>query len=232
MKAAGFPYDGQRGFGFDAVFHFRTTLQRKRHVQRRNRLKRNARLPCLGGKHAVKTLKRPGKAVRRVIAVFQRHIDHLRLPVSGKLLPGQCQPTAAHILPHRHAAQRSEHPLKIKGRQTGALRRFFHIQRFGQLRFQLVNGLLQADGYILHAFPSHGSDCRFSITDRDGPVPTFPARPGRTNIKRPLFQLYGKAVSFYHIFEPHQASTLDFVGSARCTLPLRRQRVHTFIRFG
>ena len=52
------------------------------------------------------------------------------------------------------------------------------------------------------------------------------------NIKRPLFQLYGKAVSFYHNFEPHQASTLDFVGSARCTLPLRRQRVHTFIRFG
>ena len=28
----------------------------------------------------------------------------------------------------------------------------------------------------------------------------------------------------------HQASTLDLEGSARCTLPLRRQRVHTFRR--
>ena len=88
-------------------------------------------------------LERPGKAVGRVVAVFQRHIDDPGIAV-GQLLGSQGEAAAADVLPQGHAAQGVENALEVVRGHIGLLRHVLHQNVLGEMLLDVAQGAVQA----------------------------------------------------------------------------------------
>ena len=108
-------------------------------AQRGELPRRNAVVPHLGRRCAVKPLKGPRKAVRTLIAVFGRNIHHPAVP-GRQFRRGLGQTAAADIFAQGVSAENVKHPLKVKYGRTALLGDGLVAHRFGEMFFNVVNG--------------------------------------------------------------------------------------------
>ena len=90
----------------------------------------------------MKSGKRPAKAVRRIVAILQRHINHPAFR-RGKLFAGKSQPAAADIFSQCTAAQNTEYILEMIWRVIGLAGDIRIADVLRQIILQVVDCLLQ-----------------------------------------------------------------------------------------
>ena len=87
------------------------------------------------------------EALRRIIAVFQREVNHLNIP-GEQFMRRQREPTRADILAHAHTRQRCKRPLQIKPREPDVPRCLAAVRLVQQMRFDVLQREIEA----LHQF--------------------------------------------------------------------------------
>ena len=87
-------------------------------------------------------LERAGEAVRAVVAVLKRRVDHPRAALQR--LARERQPPIADVLAQRPAAQDAEHALEVIARRQRLPRDLVIIERLGDVRLDVVDGPLNA----------------------------------------------------------------------------------------
>ena len=104
----------KRLFFHNLAIHVLTTFQCHFDPKRSKGTDRASAFSQCGRCEAMKSSKGFGKAVRRVVAEFQRDVDDL--PVRREdLQPGGGEPALADVVAHRHTAQHGKALLKVKG---------------------------------------------------------------------------------------------------------------------
>lgn len=99
----------------------------------------------------MKFLKSLGKAVRAVVSVFHRGIDHSDL-LGGQFLTGQSETAVADIFPQRIAAEDAEHPLKMIAGRKGDPGYIIVIHLLREMTLNILQSLLNP-GNPVHFHP-------------------------------------------------------------------------------
>ena len=135
---------------FNAVVHHLTAFHNQSDGHAGEGAQRSAALN-LRGRNAMKAGERAGKALRIVVAVFERHVDHARAP-RGQLRAGQRQPPPADIFAQWTAAQHAEHALELIRRHGGLAGGGVIVDIVGQMRLDIVERARQSRERIHASF--------------------------------------------------------------------------------
>ena len=122
------PHNAEGFFVHEFVIHNARSFDLYLKGDRRIGFERHALFPGGGGGHAMERLEGAGECGRGIVAILDRHVDHLVSAVL-QIDCGPGEPPVADVFRQRHLRHVGKHPLKMVGRAAGLLRRLRIVDR-------------------------------------------------------------------------------------------------------
>ena len=126
----------------DAVIHWLFSFHGQGEHEARVERQLSLRAPSIVGRGTVHAPERPSERRRRVVAVAQGHVHHLRVR-RPQILGCPSHSAATDVFGQRHARQIGEHPLQLILRAHRNARKHVHIDRAIQMFLDVGHGAIQ-----------------------------------------------------------------------------------------